>query len=429
MSATTSWDWQPGESTPLQLAVLSGGAEIIEFAPSPDGLRLAAVVADDDGMRVRILGPGDEVVEWPETWERVRQLKWSDSGSLAAIIGQDYTWTVVVDGEAWPDTYEFLWDLRHAADGRLVASIKTDDGYGLATAGEPWSRPYPMVREWCLSPQGARAACTVQVEAKKEADTAAFASGLWSLAVDGEPWSRQFVNVWEPCFSLDGQRTAALVRLSRTEHTVAVDGEPWPQAFGCAWGPIFTPGGSVVAPIKTGTGWTLGRDGKPDWSGRFTQVWRQVAAADGRVAAVVAPEFGNWTVAVDGKPWSSSWDEWAGTPVFADGDDKRVASAVKSGGRWSVAVDGRPWDLTGERLLGPLILPNGGPVLARIERDGCWQLAMDGRPVGGSWNKLWPITVGPEGDRLLIRGLDRNGDYRRQILTLADLRQSERSPA
>jgi len=419
MSARPSGDWTPGDGPALPLALLVDGAELMEFAPSPDGLRLAAVVADPDGMRVRILGPGiSDIIEWPGSWERARQLRWSADGRLAAITAQDDEWTVVEDGQPWPDTHEFLWDLRHTADGHAVAAIKTGDGYGLSRAGVAWPTAFPMVRDFCVSPQGGRMACTVQVEPKQEADIEAFAAGLWSLAVDGEVWSRRFVNVWEPVLSADGQRAAALVRVSRTEHTVAVDGEPWDQAFGCAWGPSFTPDGAVLAPVKIAAGWTLARDGQLFWDGGFAQLWRQKAAGDGRVAAVVAPEFGRWTVAVDGKPWSTTWDEWAGDPVFGTGGDERVAAAVKDHGCWTVAVDGRPWDLSGERLHDPVILPAGGPVLAVIEREGHWQLVADGHPVGGVWHKLWPLIVGPDGATVLMRGLGAEGNYVRRVVNL-----------
>lgn len=426
MSAPPAWNWQPGPRPALSLAALADTAELIELCPSPDGTRLAAVVADGDGMRLRILGPGaDDVVQWPETWERVRQLRWSDDGKLAALIGQDFEWTVVEDGEAWSESYEFVWDLRRRADGGTVAAVKTDEGYTPACGGRLWERRFPMIREFCLAPGAPqRVACTVQAEPRTEADVAAFAAGLWSLAIDGQLWPRRFVNVWEPVLSLDGERAAALVRLSRTDHTVAVDGEPWGRTFDCAWGPSFTPTGAVVAPVKADGGWTLACDGQPVWDRRFVQLWRQRVDARGEVVAVAAPEFGRWTVVRDGRCWQRSWDEWVGTPVTAPGSDRRVAAAVKDGGRWAVAVDGEVWNVDGSRLQGPVIAGEGGAVVAAVERDGLWRLAVDGRMAGPTWARLWPLAVSPDGRAVLVRGLDEQQQYLSQVVDLAAERSS-----
>ena len=43
-------------------------------------------------------------------------------------------------------------------------------------------------------------------------------------------------------------------------------------------------------------------------SDALVQIWHQMFSPDGsRLAAIVAPKYGRWTVAVDGEPWPATF--------------------------------------------------------------------------------------------------------------------------
>ena len=93
----------------------------------------------------------------------------------------------------------------------------------------------------------------------------------------------------------------------------------------------------LLAPVRTSGSWTLAEDGVPLWKGRYMQLWHQRISPDGgRIAAVIAPSFGRWTVAVDDRPWDVTCRDMVDAPVFSP-DGRRVAAAFKDGGRWTIA--------------------------------------------------------------------------------------------
>jgi len=90
---------------------------------------------------------------------------------------------------------------------------------------------------------------------------------------------------------------------SQVVQTIAVNGEAWPEDFKAVWQPIFMPDSQdVIAPCLSPQGWKLVVNGKPTWTKSFSQIWHQRFGPDRKkLAAVVCPSFGRWTVAVDGE--------------------------------------------------------------------------------------------------------------------------------
>jgi hypothetical protein len=151
------------------------------------------------------------------------------------------------------------------------------------------------------------------------------------------------------------------------------------------------------------------------WPNRFVQLWGVQFSADGRkLAAVVAPSFGRWTVAVDGSPWSATVDEMVTDLTFSP-DAARLAAAVKRRGRWSVAVDGKVWPETYDRVWRPVFSPDGRDVAARVERNGTFTVAVNGRPLAGEAEAAWDPAFSPDGRKLMTRTVE-GGVYRRRVL-------------
>jgi hypothetical protein len=185
----------------------------------------------------------------------------------------------------------------------------------------------------------------------------------------------------------------AEVRLNLYDYTIAVNGTPWGQTFGCVWEPVFHPvRGTVVAPVRTQGQGALAEDGRVIWEQRFVQIWHTTFSPDGkRLAAIVAPKFGRWTVAVDGVPWPATVGEMVTDLVF-NPDGTHIAATVKDKGRWSLVADGGVWQNTFDMVWKPVFSPDGRHLAARVQRNGKYTVAVNDR--------IWSRTCDLAGPRL-----------------------------
>jgi hypothetical protein len=196
---------------------------------------------------------------------------------------------------------------------------------------------------------------------------------------------------------------------------VMQDGSVWSDRYSMVWEPCFSPSGSVFVPVKLPGGWTLARDGKTGWTGRYVQLFRLRLSPDGsRVAGVAALSLGNWTVVVDDKPWPATWADAVLDPVFSP-DGRRVAAAVRDNGQWGVAVDGKAWSATFDTVWDPVFSPGGDRLAARVQKDGALALVVDGRPSQRRYEMLCDPVFSPDGKKLLIRAVQ-NGKYIRSVV-------------
>jgi hypothetical protein len=210
---------------------------------------------------------------------------------------------------------------------------------------------------------------------------------------------------------------AAEARLGICEYTIAKNGQPWDHKFGCVWEPRFkNKGNSVLAPVRKGKIWTLAEDGIDIWS-NYDQVWYQKESPDGRhIAAVVAPTFGKWTIAVDDAPWKRTYGDCVLEPFFSD-DGKHVAAIVKEQNRWTIAVDGIPWNETFEMVWNPVFSPDGLKVAAKVERKGKFFIVVNGKIWSRPFDMLWEPQFSPDGKHALVRSVEDQTYYRRVVKT------------
>ncbi|MCP4687168.1 MAG: WD40 repeat domain-containing protein, partial [Desulfobacterales bacterium] len=216
------------------------------------------------------------------------------------------------------------------------------------------------------------------------------------------------------------ERLAAEVRLNLYEYTIAVDGKPWDKTFPTVWEPIFHPvDGSVTAPVRVAGKWTLANDGEILWSRMFTQAWHQQYSADGKnLAAIVAPEYGKWTVAVNGAPWSTVFGDLVADLTFSP-DGARAAALGKEGEAWGVVVDGSRWTNAFDMAWKPVFSPDGAHVAARVEKKGKYTIALDDRLWEKAGEAAWDPVFSPGGDKLLLRSIE-NGVYHRRVINVSD---------
>jgi len=411
VSDIENWDWETADKVVTDLAAVTAShEETQELAIRPDGEKVAVIVKDEDEYRVLVNGEALDGV-----FERIWHLRYLPDGRLFALVMNDDEWTVAVDGVPWEETFDFVWNPIWTPDGRhIVVQTKNGMDYSVAVDGTPWESSFPSIREVAVSPDGQTVVAAVQVDRLNEADIDGFMKGVWGLCVNGELQEGKYVNVWGP-IATDGGGVAAEVRLAKHAFSVVRDGVVWEERFGAVWEPSFRKGSSVLLPANLGGAWTLVEDGKPAWSNKFKQLWRQQTSPDGaRIAAVVAPAFGHWTVAVDDQAWQQTWREAVLPPVFSP-DGKRVAAVVKDDGAWTVAVDGEAWDARFDMVWDPVFGSAMARVAAKVEIGGKYAIAIDGKAGSKRFDQLSTPVFSADGTRLLVCGVT-GGKYVRSVV-------------
>jgi hypothetical protein len=211
------------------------------------------------------------------------------------------------------------------------------------------------------------------------------------------------------------------VRQGLYDYTIAVDGRPWERSFSSVWQPIFHPAsGAVIAPVRLDGQWTLAADGAPIWPQRFVQAWHQQVSPDGRrLAAIVSPRYGYWTLALDGESWRTTVNEMIMDLRFSP-DSRRVAATAKHDGRWTLMVDDGLWRQGFDQVRAPVFSPDGRLVAMVGETEGRFALVVNDHRMPQSYQALWQPVFSPDGTRMLVRGIEK-GTYRRQVLAVDQL--------
>jgi len=408
-------DWETKEKVLADLKEISGKyAAYTEPAMSADGERVAIPVKnEEDEWTLCINGE-----PWPETFTKLWYPRFSPDERLTALVETSDGWTVAVDGKAWEETFEYVWNTQFSSDGKHIsAQIKREPQfYSIILEGKSWQSDFLSSREFEVDDRGG-VAISVQTDPLKEADTVTFMQGVWSLAFNDKAWDKKFINVYAPRISPDGEHVAAAVRVGICDYTVAVDGKVWDETFGCVWEPVYHPDGSVLIPTRAAGTWSLVRDGKPFWEGRYAQLWHQKVSPDEkRIAAVVSPKFGTWTIAVDDNPWPVVFNDAVLEPFFSQ-DSRHVAAVVKDNNRWTLAVDGKPWSHTFDMVWNPVFSPDGTMVATKVERDGTYAIAINDTISSQTFESLWEPVFSPDGKKLLIRAVE-DGKYYRRVLSV-----------
>ncbi len=416
MHPPTMWDWEPGQRVILSsLRCPETCAWVEEPYASPDGERVAALASLAEGGFTALIN-GEA---WETPFDKAWHPRFSPDGRFTAIVQQDGMWTLAVEGEAWTESFDFLWGTQFSAEGDVIAAcIQSGGEYGLCLDGAPWETLYENANQPALSADGKASVEVVQIASMAQADIEAFQNGVFSVAVDGETWGVNFMNVWTPTFDAQAKRVAAQVRTTLYDYSIAVDGQKWAKDYACVWEPRFNPAtGSVVAPVRVAGAWGLAQDDQIIWEPKLAQCWHQVISQDGKnIAAIVAPQFGTFTVAVNAKPWSIS------RPVVTDlvisRNCERVAALGNTDNRdWSIMVDGKFWDGSWDMAWAPVISSDGRHVAVKVEKAGRQSLVVDNRVYPREFTKVWDPTFSPDGTKMLIRALDKDA-YVRIVVAL-----------
>ncbi|MFC1520982.1 electron transfer complex subunit TmcD [Elusimicrobiota bacterium] len=397
--------------------ILEQYPNIQEFAVSPDGEKIAAVVKNQEGQFTACVN--GEL--WSNTYEYMWHLRFLPNGKLIALVKIDGEWTLAVDNEAWPEKFEYAWNPKLSENGETIGLLcKRDNVYGVSLNGKFWENTFLSIRDYAISPDGKHAAATVQIDPLKEADVEGFFKGVWSVAVDGSAWGGKYVNCWSPIFNSDSSKVAAEIRTGICEYSIALDNKPWDTKFGCVWAPIFKPGSSsVITPIRDQGKWSLAENGSPIWGG-YVQIWQHKFSPDAsKIAAIVAPSFGKWTIAVNDKPWADTYSDMVLSPIFSP-DSKNVAAIIKDNDKWTIAVNGKAWKQDFDMIWDPA-LSTSGSVAAKAEKDKKYMIVLNGNIIPKTYEKLWDPIFSPDGEKILLRYVE-DGKYFREVAAFGDLK-------
>jgi hypothetical protein len=184
---------------------------------------------------------------------------------------------------------------------------------------------------------------------------------------------------------------------------------------------VFNPiSHSVTAPVRIDGKWSVAEDSRIIWDRRFVQIWNLMFSPDVRkLAAIVAPKYGKWTMAVDGQPWSATFNDMVSDAVFSP-DSKRIAAVAKNSGRWFVAVNGTVWSNHFDMVFQPVFSPDSKCVAVKFEQNGKYGIALNDRLWDGGYDNIWDPVFSPAGDKMLLRTL-KGGTYSRHVLSVADM--------
>lgn len=416
MVQNTSINWEAENRVVHKVTSCSREYEWLEeFQTGPDGEKIAVPAKFGDGeFGVCVNGE-----PWENVFEKVWYLRYLPDGRLMALVQQDMLWSVALDGEPWPDYWDFVLNPMFSRHSDAVAvAIQSEMTYAVAKNGEPWETFFDNANNFVMSRGGESTAAVVQTKSFPAADIDAFQEGCFSVAIDGKVWGQNFLNCWTPVFDAKAEKVAAQIRLTLYDYTIAVDGRAWPEKYTGVWEPCFHPKSNlVVAPVRVGGKWGMAGDGRMIWPAKYVQVWQQQFSEDGsRLWAIVAPQYGRFTVAVDDRPWSSLFDVVTDLTVGPDG--QKAAVTAKAGQKWTLVQDDRPWPGFYDRVWAPVFSPDGAHVGAKVERAGKYTIVVDGKPYAADFDTVWDPIFSPDGQMVMIRAIS-DGQYLRIVVPVS----------
>jgi Tol biopolymer transport system component len=118
-------------------------------------------------------------------------------------------------------------------------------------------------------------------------------------------------------------------------------------------------------------------------------------------------------------PWSATFGALVTDAVFSP-DGQRLAALAKDDETFRVAVDGKPWSETWDMAWKPVFSPDGKDVAAKVEKKGRYTYTVNGKVWSTSCDGAWDPVFSPDGKHLMLRTIE-NGNYVRRVVPVADI--------
>ncbi len=390
---------------------------------SRDGTRIAIPIQiTPEECRLHTWTLGDEAPELSDPFLSITDLLPLSNRDFSFLCQTDEGWATVKGHKEWELRVEFAWNLRVNAQGITACETQDERSYTPVVNGIPWSESYDNTFGLTLSATGERSGAVVQTVPIAEGDLTTFLSGCFTVATDEKPWSGQYVGAFTPALSSDGTMAAVDARISQYDYTIVVNDQCWSSAWPSVWAPVIHPeGASVCAPVKEPKGWTLACDGEIVWPSHYIQLWEPVFSPNGRrIAAVISPEFGKWSLALDGVPWKTRVDGHLSKPVFSP-CGSRVGCTGRHKGKALILIDDCPMATNYDKAWNPTFSQYGNHAAARVKKGPWFTVLLNGIEISRRFTWMPDPVFTPDGKHLMICGIEKNGphySYTREFIAL-----------
>ena len=339
-----------------------------------------------------------------------------------------YTWTVGNDTPEISEPCLAITDLHPLSKEEFSFLQHTDEGWTAVTHQEPWDMEAEFAWNLIVSDQGVTA-CQTQDDRR------------YTPIVDATPWSTSYESSFGLTLSTASHRSAAVVQtVPLTEgdlttflsgcFTLGTEEGPWPGHYIGAFNPAISADGTRTAVDAriTQYDYTIIVDGQP-WSSAWPSVWGPIIHPDGKLVCAPVKEPEGWTLACDGKPfWPGHYVQlWE--PAFSPNGQRIAAVIAPHFGIWTLALDGVPWKSRVDGYLTkPVFSPCGSRVGCTGSHKGRAVILIDDCLMSGNFDKAWDPIFSQYGKHVAVKikkgpwfGLLLNGaEVHRPFLWMAD---------
>jgi len=408
-------DWTQGERTILDLQSLPQDAQrLVELQFSPNGEQVGHILSFPEG-ECR-LGSNGTLQE--EEFDNAWMLRFTANNRLTALVSSLGAWSMRVENATWPEEYDYIWTPLFSDSGEVIAAAVQKGGlYGMVRDQVAWSELFAYATDFAMSGDGSVCCCVVQTAPLSEGDIEAFREGVFTVAVNDEAWPWRFLNVWTPVPNSRTGQTAAAVRRDYQDYTVAVNGLAWSQRFDNVWEPLICGDENVFAPVQSSDQWGVARNGEMFWPAQYRQVWHlKTDAAENRLAAIVAPRFGKFTVRLGDRTWKTTYPVLTDLRLSPDGERAAAVASAQvnpeqpescfTSPKWQLAVDDEPRNGWFDQVFPPVFSPDGGQVAARIKNEKRFGYILDNKIYPRDFDMAWDPVFSPDGRYILLRVRD-----------------------
>ena len=417
-------DWTHGERAILDLeSLLRDAQRLVELQFSPDGERVGHILSFPEGEYR--LGSNGTLQE--EEFDNAWMLRFTPDNRLTALVSSLGAWSLRVEDANWSEEYDYIWNPLFSDSGEVIAAAVQRGGqYGMVSNHGAWNALYPYATDFALSGDGSICCCVVQTLSLSEGDIQAFRERVFTVAVNDEAWPWCFLNAWTPVASSRTGQIAAAVRRDYQDYTVAVNGFSWSQRFENVWEPLICADENVFAPVLSGGQWGVARNGEMFWPAQYRQLWHlKTDAAENRLAAIVAPRFGKFTVRLGDRTWKTTYPVLTDLRLSPEGDRAAAVGSAQvspnqpescfTSPKWQLAVDDKPVNDWFDQVFPPVFSPDGGQVAARVKNGKRFGYILDNRIYPRDFDMAWDPVFSPDSGRILLRV--RDGQSLKRIVT------------
>ncbi len=195
----------------------------------------------------------------------------------------------------------------------------------------------------------------------------------WSTQVKEIPfkeWESKYNWVEELCISPDGESIASIVNLDEMAFGICENGNLWNGEHEKAWSLKALPDNRYAVCVCQDEEWSLVVDGQP-WSNQFDFIWNLNTSKDGSHIGIAFQRDMEYGMAVDNQAWEEGYENITGMTLSQTG---KTAAVVQVDGMAAADVD--------------------------AFAKGVFSVAKDGNPGKERFLNIWDISFDESGDRL-----------------------------